>query len=427
MEALPGKVKILLVDDDPLVLKIYQDGLSHQGLDVETSGDGLAAIKSLRTSRPDVVVLDLMMPKFSGVDVLKFIRSESRLAGLPVIVLSNSYMNEMASEALGLGVQAALLKVRCTPRSLAGIITDLAAGRTSQEAADHVLGAPKQEPARPATPPAAPLPTAAPPASAPRSALPRRAPAPMQAAADAAEFMAKAREDFLLNASATVATLRSLAQSLIMSATPNERSQRLEVFYRMVHFLSATAGLAECLQIARMASAFEALLFELMEKPAFFGPSVLLTIARTVDFFGELFERARESSTASAPPAPQGLVVDDDPISNRLIVNALQRAEVRARSTEDPLVALQWMKEEHYDLILLDIEMPGLDGFELCKRLRALPGYQKTPVIYVTSHSDFDRRAKSILSGGNDLISKPVFAIELAVKAVTHMLKAQIA
>jgi CheY-like chemotaxis protein len=109
------------------------------------------------------------------------------------------------------------------------------------------------------------------------------------------------------------------------------------------------------------------------------------------------------------------------------VVAALQRAEVQARSTQDPLVALQWLEKSQFDLILLDVEMPGLDGFEVCKRLRALPGYQRTPVIYVTSHGDFDHRARSVLSGGNDLISKPVFPIELAVKAVTHMLKSGLA
>jgi CheY-like chemotaxis protein len=99
----------------------------------------------------------------------------------------------------------------------------------------------------------------------------------------------------------------------------------------------------------------------------------------------------------------------------------------RPKGTEDPASALQMLKEKHCDLVLLDIEMPGMDGFELCKRMRALPGYQRTPVIYVTAHSDFEYRAKSVLSGGNDLIAKPVFPIELAVKAVTHLLKSRLA
>jgi putative two-component system response regulator len=110
-------------------------------------------------------------------------------------------------------------------------------------------------------------------------------------------------------------------------------------------------------------------------------------------------------------------------LSNRLVVAALRRAQLQARSTDDPLVGLQLLKETHHDLVLLDIEMPGMDGFELCRRLHDLPGYQKTPVIFVTGHSDFESRARSIVSGGDDLIAKPVFPMELAVKAVAYLLK----
>jgi DNA-binding response OmpR family regulator len=80
------------------------------------------------------------------------------------------------------------------------------------------------------------------------------------------------------------------------------------------------------------------------------------------------------------------------------------------------------LEETRFDLVLLDIEMPGMNGFELCKRLRALPRHATTPVIFVSGHSDFANRAKGVLSGGDDLISKPVFPIELAVKAVIHLL-----
>jgi CheY-like chemotaxis protein len=78
-------------------------------------------------------------------------------------------------------------------------------------------------------------------------------------------------------------------------------------------------------------------------------------------------------------------------------------------------------------LFLLDIEMRDMSGFQLCERIRALPDHQKAPVIFVTGHSDFENRARGVLAGGNDLISKPVFPIELAVKAVTHLLKARLA
>ncbi|MGH7969467.1 MAG: response regulator, partial [Limisphaerales bacterium] len=88
--------RVLLVDDDPLILKLFRDGLMRHDFQVETASDGLEAMKALRSTRPDIVVLDLMMPKLSGVDVLKFIRGQKDLAPLPVIVLSNSYVNELA-------------------------------------------------------------------------------------------------------------------------------------------------------------------------------------------------------------------------------------------------------------------------------------------------------------------------------------------
>jgi len=108
------------------------------------------------------------------------------------------------------------------------------------------------------------------------------------------------------------------------------------------------------------------------------------------------------------------------------VVSALRQAHLSPRSTEDPIVAWQWAHHEHFDVILLDIEMPVLNGFKLCERLRVVPGYEHTPVIFVTAHSEFESRAKSSLSGGNDLITKPILPMELAAKVVMHLLKSQL-
>src|SRR5215472_7440927 len=102
--------RVLMVDDDPVLLRMYQQGLRKHDLLVETAADGLSAVNSLRSSRPDLAVIDLMMPRLSGVDVLRFIRSNKELAELPVVVLCNSYMNELGQEAISLGSQRVLLK-----------------------------------------------------------------------------------------------------------------------------------------------------------------------------------------------------------------------------------------------------------------------------------------------------------------------------
>ena len=360
------------------------------------------------------MVLDLMMPKFTGVDVLKFIRSEPALKALPVVVLSNSYMNKLAAEATDLGVAKALLKIRCSPAILIETINEVLGGMVSSGDASLLLAVPDVCPPAPQASASRNEPLPVPRASAARAAEPATA-----------EFHAKARQNLLQNARATCASLRSLCHAFTGAPTQIEREQRLQALCRKVHFIAATAGLAECHRLAQMASAFEALLFELSDRPVAASPSVLRTIVNTVDVLALLYDCARNTE-AEAPLSAEALVVDDDPLSNRLVVSALQRAQLQARSTQDP-EGLQWLQEQRFDLVLLDIEMPGMDGFELCRRLRVLPGYQKTPVIFVTVHGDFESRAKSVLSGGDDLIAKPVFPMDLAVKAVALLLKRQLA
>ena len=249
-----------------------------------------------------------------------------------MVVLSNSYMNQLAAEAAALGVQKALLKIRCSPSVLLGIINDVLAGKSSSEDPSHLLAVPDK----------APPPRHRPPALARRARNAGAGPGEAQTAA--AEFQAKARRSFLQSAPATCAAMRSLCQAFATSPNETERDQRLQNFYRKVHFIAATAGLAECHHLAQMACAFEALLFELIGKPAAITPSVLRTIASTVDFLALLFDYARDADIET-PLSAQALVVDDDPLSNRLVVAALQRAQLQARSTDDPMVGLQWLKE----------------------------------------------------------------------------------
>jgi DNA-binding response OmpR family regulator len=67
-----------------------------------------------------------------------------------------------------------------------------------------------------------------------------------------------------------------------------------------------------------------------------------------------------------------------------------------------------------------------MSGFDLCSMLRQLPAYENTPVVFVTRLNDFESRANSSISGGNDLIAKPFLFIELAVKALVWVLRARL-
>jgi PleD family two-component response regulator len=174
-----------------------------------------------------------------------------------------------------------------------------------------------------------------------------------------------------------------------------------------------------------MSDAFEALLKELYDKPKNLTASTLRTVASVIDFLGLLFERGISPSQQESAP-PNVLVVDDEAISRRAVVYALEKAKLKCVSLEDSAAAYDLLLENRFDLIFLDVDMPGMNGFELCTKLRTLPAYKKTPVVFVTSLNDFESRANSTMSGGNDFIAKPFLFIELAVKALVYVLRGRL-
>ncbi|MGA2280018.1 MAG: response regulator [Verrucomicrobiota bacterium] len=122
---------IFFVEDDSVVVDVYSAKLVREGFSVEAAADGLIALKMLAAVKPDVVVLDLMMPKLNGVDVLKYIRATPALKETPVIILSNAHMTRLAQEAAVIGAERALLKSSCTPRQLIDVINDLLSGKAA--------------------------------------------------------------------------------------------------------------------------------------------------------------------------------------------------------------------------------------------------------------------------------------------------------
>jgi CheY-like chemotaxis protein len=414
--------KILLVDDDSLVLRMYQAVLSREGMEVDTACDGLSAIQALKARRPDILVLDLMMPKFTGVDVLRFVRSQPDLASLPVVVLSNSYMEDLARGVAAMGVQRALLKARCTPSMLTRTIDEVLQGKVDpDEITEFLTAKATPKPALDAAQAPIPDPPAQTPSHPSHHVLPSFSPLDQ----GDLERRTKAREHFSASATANCAELQKLFTALEAAGPGQPRQLAVQNLYRKVHFITAVAGLADFYRVGQMASVFEALLFYLMDNPIRVSPSVMRTVSTTLAFLQELLKHT-DAAHPEAPPQDRALVVDDDRLSNRLVVSALREARIPARSTEDPLTALRWLQESYYNLILLDIVMPSLNGFELCQELRALPGYEKTPVIYITSHTEFETYARSQLSGGDDLISKPVLPMEVACKAVMYLLRGQL-
>jgi two-component system, sensor histidine kinase and response regulator len=109
----------------------------------------------------------------------------------------------------------------------------------------------------------------------------------------------------------------------------------------------------------------------------------------------------------SSHPAPLLLVVDDNPLNVEPLCDLLEAMGYRVEKALDGATALRLVEECSPDLILLDIMMPGMNGFEVCRRLKAEPRYARIPVVFVTALSDTDEKVKAIEAGGDDFLTKP--------------------
>ena len=220
--------------------------------------------------------------------------------------------------------------------------------------------------------------------------------------------------------------MRERVGALIKSKSTTDQLNLLKELEASVSSLASLSGITGFSRISHLSGAMDALIKDLNKKPNQMTASVLRTIAHAMDCMNVLFRELTHMSQ-EIPHSMLILAVDDEPISRRTISVALGKANLRCIGMEDSTMALKILTENPFDLIFLDAEMPGMNGFELCAELRKLPTNKSTPVIFVTSLTKFEIRAQSSLSGGNDLIAKPFLMMELAVKALTYLLKPTLA
>jgi DNA-binding response OmpR family regulator len=83
------KSKILLVEDDPMVVKMYQRKLTLEGFDLTLAYNGEEGLAALAKGRPDIILLDVMMPKMNGFEMLKIVKADPGLKDIPVVILTN--------------------------------------------------------------------------------------------------------------------------------------------------------------------------------------------------------------------------------------------------------------------------------------------------------------------------------------------------
>jgi CheY-like chemotaxis protein len=109
---------VLIVEDDALLVKVYSTRLKAGGHQVFSAKDGVEGLKLAQEKKPQVILLDIMMPKMSGLDVLAHLKKDPSTASIPVLVYSNLGKDKEIEEAKKLGAAEFLTKASCTPQEV---------------------------------------------------------------------------------------------------------------------------------------------------------------------------------------------------------------------------------------------------------------------------------------------------------------------
>lgn len=352
--------RALLVVESPGLALFYREALAEAGFEVLCASDGESALSHLRTPQPSIVALDLVLPGMPGVEFIRNLRIQRSMAPPPVIVLP-LMDTELAAAATEAGAARILSREQSPLRTLVLLAHTHA----------RMRGTP--------TPPRIP---------------------------DSSVWLPHA-DQHIVNIHEA---LHALARDGNDYAARRHLASEVHGLAEMLH-LAGESGLAE------LATALEAMVIGLRNVEAELSRSALQTLGQAVDFLGKHLDPFVAGAIQSAA-GTQVLVVDDEPSVCQLVCAALELTGLKAKIVASPTECLTAVRESTFELIVLDIGLPEMSGFDLCTKIRGTVGHANVPILFLTGLTSFQNRAKSALIGGNDFISKPFDPLELGLKVL---------
>ncbi len=444
-------VRLLAVDDDPVSRLAVSFALKRAFNAPDLAPAGAAALELAAQHDYDVIFLDVDMPGMDGYELCTRIHQIERHRNTPVVFVTrhgdfNSRARSTASGGEDL-IAKPFLAFEITVKALTLALRGRLQGRSGKpESALSGNPAPLAASAAELTPigrsvtPPAPLPTQVnghthpTPATASdvlttlvsqtRSAVNGKSPWQLGDRAFQSLFKSTANspEAFFSHAPAQLGELRLQLQAVQNAADPAQVERFLGELHFNVHSLTAEAERNELRAIARLSSTLEGMLKKLLDQPKHCSPSTLNAAAAALELLEELCCHTAEEPDLSNPPVSI-LVVDDDAVARRGVAAAIQLVFGRPEDAASGDAAVTLAQEKQFDLILLDVLMPGIDGFATCSRIHETALNRRTPVVFVTSHDDPEARSQAVAAGGCGFIPKPVLASQIKLTALTHILR----
>jgi CheY-like chemotaxis protein len=405
-------LRFLVVDDDRISRQALSHSLEKAFSQPDLAVDGEAALAQATRQAYDVIFLDVQMPGMDGFEVCTKIRETAPNRTAPVVFVTGQSDFDARCKSTLSGGNDLMGKPFLTFEVTVKALTLALHGRLRARAQK-------------------PLPTRDL-ADAPVTATEGSRPAPDSLLAPRTALVMpplpennKITNAFLIRASKQLGPLWDLCQMILQISNLETRQTLLVDGFLRVNSLIPQSGPEVMHPAYQMSAALEGLLRKMLQDTKHATPSALDTMASAVALLTDLCVPGLKADLALNPPIHM-LVVDDDLVARRTLVGALQTAFKKPESAENGEAALALALGKPFDVIFLDVVMPGMDGFELCTKIRAAIPNRATPVVFVTGQSDFDARAQMSRTGGDDLIGKPFLTAEITVKALTFALRGRL-
>lgn len=452
--------KILIIEDDASFAELLQAKLSEK-FQVELCQDGQSGYYAIYEYKPDMVLVSLTIAQMDAVSLVGKMRVQKQFQKLPIFVLADAKTAGRADDALGCGASQAFLKdemgaINSVVAAITAFMTPSLARRNTVLAEPVVVHA-AEVPARVM----APIPMAAPAmagagtfssgttvlasaantgkspaqtngvlaAQPGRSIVPIASVSQIEAAFDRGAFGLREEPESCSISKARHATISKFLDGYGQSAhcvrqefiryrtaEQKEKSECLSKLLERIAGLNHEAVGSGFNGLSRYLTVIESRVRQLLESGNAATPSSLQGLAAALDALAALNNHVAELEPLNNLN-PLALVVDDDAVCRKTLSLGLEKSRIKTTGVDNPDAALLEAESKPFDLIFLDVDLPKMNGFALCARIRIIPSHRKTPILFVTSLNDIKSRASSRVSGGNDFITKPINLYELGINS----------
>jgi DNA-binding response OmpR family regulator len=222
--------------------------------------------------------------------------------------------------------------------------------------------------------------------------------------------------------SAAQESLCRMRHDVLQLVRGGDNAMTLRALLHSVHHFAGQTSLLNRTALNHLGRAIEQLVYTALRAPERLDQGSVRTLGQAVDFLASLLNT---QSLAGVPDFENArvVIIEDEAPAQDLIMAAMDVVGLGSAGADTPRKGLDLLDQHECDLIFLDINLPEMNGFELCNKVREIPLHERTPIVFITGMATFQNRVQSSLSGGNDFVGKPFNVAELGVKALIWVLK----